>query len=1043
MKVIFHILTLLIILPVFIFFVTTESAYAVPSVNIDDIIDGQKPVNPNDLDPGSISTPTPDVNTNYSICFCATDPEADHTSIHLFDGTTGEQYGRGLYAKSKFGSSPPNVEPIPDPGVKPKTPSGFGQGSGSSSESSHGVGAENIDYLSTPGYIHDDQGIDDKKCICFQISKEQYNKAKDFINQPAPQYRAFSQNCVDFMEAVAEKLNLDIPSTSYWGVSHPQVFHAALNHQLSLDPDHSDPNVRTSDDGKKFVGYGKNIHNILNKLHDVIYKFDFEEVYDEVGSVDVETEQLVDYFEIEFDGKIDGYDGYYDTNELVITFDLNNPNSKMKVQLPRHLIDATQNGNDIPFRFMQHGDVLNAKEIQTNSIWRTFEITVPDSGQILVTGTELFSDGNLNNIKQRPVSEIYDIMFGHIVPANPLVPDWIKNTVNWWTQDIISDKEFVTAIGFMVKSGLIKVDNVSFDESNEIKISDHVQVPDWVRNNGVWWVQGVITDEDFKSGIQFMVKEKVIDFEAPKKQDTTNVPNTSYVESPDIFVDDSSVNKAVELGAKISLTNQFIHEWTLQARNYENELLKETTDAMWDDFSQTNDKELMNYVMYLENLAEENSVETKNALESSKSSKYYADDFFSESQRQGHDKFNLISKTTNELGDFAEPEKIKSDDDYEDTLDKIEKQKNEIRRTWHILGMLLELNFDFTNNQQFADLVCTSESLYTNRDEINLIPFTELCYVFNPDFGISHISERMDYFSDPVIESDDLEQDGSIPDFNGYSSWDEYCKAVFGQNTWYIESLNQCVPIETGTTTDDAEEFEDGEMYLDSSDLEPTEDGGDEQQIDDTDTVTTDDTSTTLTAPGIPTGLAVTGVTETTVTVTWIAPENNGGSQITGYMMEKSTVPITGMSVHLWNTNTPNIFTYTFTGLSPNTEYAFDVATVNAIGYSPPSTRVTATTTDDTTTTDDYTPSYDMSYRGSPEIIINPYTTYAFVSPGSSGTVINYEVTAYDDSGNVIPTSCSPVSGSFFAVGSTSVFCEASFPGGHLTSSFIVDVWDD
>ena len=98
------------------------------------------------------------------------------------------------------------------------------------------------------------------------------------------------------------------------------------------------------------------------------------------------------------------------------------------------------------------------------------------------------------------------------------------------------------------------------------------------------------------------------------------------------------------------------------------------------------------------------------------------------------------------------------------------------------------------------------------------------------------------------------------------------------------------------------------------------------------------------TAPDIPTGLTVTGVTSTTVTVSWTAPTSDGGSPITGYMMEKSTVPITQMGVHEWNTNTPSVTTYTYTGLSPNTEYAFDVATVNAIGYSPPSARVTTTT---------------------------------------------------------------------------------------------------
>jgi len=102
-------------------------------------------------------------------------------------------------------------------------------------------------------------------------------------------------------------------------------------------------------------------------------------------------------------------------------------------------------------------------------------------------------------------------------------------------------------------------------------------------------------------------------------------------------------------------------------------------------------------------------------------------------------------------------------------------------------------------------------------------------------------------------------------------------------------------------------------------------------------------TSAGETAPDVPSGLTVTGVTSTTVTVSWTAPVNNGGSPITGYMMEKSTVPISAMQTHLANTGTITTI-YTYTGLTPNTEYAFDVAAINAIGYSPPSSRVTTTT---------------------------------------------------------------------------------------------------
>ena len=37
------------------------------------------------------------------------------------------------------------------------------------------------------------------------------------------------------------------------------------------------------------------------------------------------------------------------------------------------------------------------------------------------------------------------------------VPDWVKNTAGWWATDAISETEFVNAIEFLIKDGIIIV----------------------------------------------------------------------------------------------------------------------------------------------------------------------------------------------------------------------------------------------------------------------------------------------------------------------------------------------------------------------------------------------------------------------------------------------------------------------------------------------------------------------------------------------------------------------------------------------------------
>ena len=37
------------------------------------------------------------------------------------------------------------------------------------------------------------------------------------------------------------------------------------------------------------------------------------------------------------------------------------------------------------------------------------------------------------------------------------LPDWVKNNAKWWGDDLISDDEFISALEFLVKKGIIRV----------------------------------------------------------------------------------------------------------------------------------------------------------------------------------------------------------------------------------------------------------------------------------------------------------------------------------------------------------------------------------------------------------------------------------------------------------------------------------------------------------------------------------------------------------------------------------------------------------
>ena len=45
------------------------------------------------------------------------------------------------------------------------------------------------------------------------------------------------------------------------------------------------------------------------------------------------------------------------------------------------------------------------------------------------------------------------------------VPEWVKNTAGWWATDAISETEFVNAIVYLIKVGIITIEkDCNFDD---------------------------------------------------------------------------------------------------------------------------------------------------------------------------------------------------------------------------------------------------------------------------------------------------------------------------------------------------------------------------------------------------------------------------------------------------------------------------------------------------------------------------------------------------------------------------------------------------
>jgi len=98
------------------------------------------------------------------------------------------------------------------------------------------------------------------------------------------------------------------------------------------------------------------------------------------------------------------------------------------------------------------------------------------------------------------------------------IPDWIHNNAKWWSEGQIEDSDFVSGIQFMIKENIMVIPDLQEaaqkmelkDKKRAMGLERDKNVPDWVRNNAGWWSDGLISDDDFVSGIKYLVEQGII-----------------------------------------------------------------------------------------------------------------------------------------------------------------------------------------------------------------------------------------------------------------------------------------------------------------------------------------------------------------------------------------------------------------------------------------------------------------------------------------------------------------------------------------------------
>jgi len=85
------------------------------------------------------------------------------------------------------------------------------------------------------------------------------------------------------------------------------------------------------------------------------------------------------------------------------------------------------------------------------------------------------------------------------------LPYWIKDLAKLWINEpTVTDRDFARALEYLIEHGIIKIPYTEPGEETESSI------PEWVKNNAGWWIEGKISDTEFTMALQYLVKIGII-----------------------------------------------------------------------------------------------------------------------------------------------------------------------------------------------------------------------------------------------------------------------------------------------------------------------------------------------------------------------------------------------------------------------------------------------------------------------------------------------------------------------------------------------------
>ena len=235
------------------------------------------------------------------------------------------------------------------------------------------------------------------------------------------------------------------------------------------------------------------------------------------------------------------------------------------------------------------------------------------------------------------------------------VPAWIKNTAQWWAEGQTTDKEFASAMGYLIKQDILHV-SANIAPGGELTVSDNLSIPVWIKNNAKWWAQGQIGDQDFLSGTQYMVNNDIIKFSAQAKNENQVAAAPSKVISPETY----------EIAYETMAWNQVAMDKLLRMKGWEADTLGDTSEKLWKELAETKDMKTQDRAIKYRDATTRSQDEEKLALKILQHTRDQLDSIAKKAKENGVTADKLEKAASEPLKRLESSQNVRSIEDYKD-----------------------------------------------------------------------------------------------------------------------------------------------------------------------------------------------------------------------------------------------------------------------------------------------------------------------------------------------------------------------------------------